>query len=286
MGSTYYDFTEVRPNVYRINSPENVFLDLFIGKEKALLFDTGYGFDDLFAAIREKTNLPLIIVNSHCHPDHACGNFCFTEKIYIHEKEMDSCRWFNTSESRKNAVEDARQMEDPSTKGHRNILPKNFDAEYYVSQGAGNLVPVREGDVFELGGITLEVYEFPGHTMGSIGLYYKEEKLLYFGDAINNFLWLFVPGGGNLNTYRNSLYKARKMDFNGFYCGHNPVEGTRQTLEEFIECAENLDYDSGIPYDVPIAQLYPARVCPRKGYGPFDFDKPGFCAIVIGKDRL
>ena len=115
---------------------------------------------------------------------------------------------------------------------------------------------------------------------------YKEEKLLYFGDAINNFLWLFVPGGGNLNTYRNSLYKARKMDFNGFYCGHNPVEGTRQTLEEFIECAENLDYDSGIPYDVPIAQLYPARVCPRKGYGPFDFDKPGFCAIVIGKDRL
>ncbi len=286
MGETYYEFIEVRPNVYRINSPENVFMDLFVGKEKALLFDTGYGYDDLTAAIREKTDLPLIVVNSHGHPDHACGNFRFAGDIYIHEKDMDSCKWFNNVESRTGAVEDAKQMEDYATKEHRSILPKNFDAEYYINQGAGNLIPVKEGDVFSLGGITLEVLEFPGHTMGSIGLYYKEEKLLYFGDAINSFLWLFLPGGGTLETYRDSLDKARKMDFEGFFCGHSPAEGTSQTLDEFIECAENLDFESGIPYDVPIAKIYPAKVCPRKGYGPFDFDRPGFCAIVIGKDQL
>jgi glyoxylase-like metal-dependent hydrolase (beta-lactamase superfamily II) len=286
MGSTYYEFTEVRPNVYRIHSPENVFLDLFIGKEKALLFDTGYGFDDLPAAIREKTDLPLIVVNSHGHPDHVCGNFRFTGDIYIHEKDMDGCRWFSNFDNRKEAVKGAKQTEDYSTKELRNILPKNFDEEYYVNQGAGNLLPVKEGDVFELGGITLKVYEFPGHSMGSIGLYYQEEKLLYFADAINNFLWLFLPGGGNLDTYLNSLYKARKMDFNGFYWGHSPIQGTGQTLEEFIECAENLDYDNGIPYEAPIAQIYPSRICSRKGYGPFDFDRPGYCAIVISKDRL
>lgn len=286
MGSTYYEFTEVKPNVYRIHSPENVYMDLFIGKERALLYDTGYGFDDLPAAIREKTDLPLIVVNSHGHPDHVSGNFRFPGDIYIHEKDMDICRMFNSTDNRKDNVEDAKQTEDYATKELRNILPKDFDAKYYVSQGAGNLVPVREGDVFELGGITLEVFEFPGHTMGSIGLYYKEEKLLYFSDAINHFLWLFVPGGGSLDTYLKSLYKARNMDYNGFYSGHSPVQGTSRTLDEYIECAENLDYEKGIPYEAPIAQIYPARVCPRKGYGPFDFDKPGYCAIVISEDRL
>ncbi len=261
-------------------------MDLFIGKEKALLFDTGYGFDHLREAIREKTDLPLIVVNSHGHPDHACGNFLFDTDIYIHEKDMEGCRSFNNAKSRAEAAEDAKQMEDYSTHEFRNILPKDFDAEQYARQGAGNLVPVKEGDVFELGGITLEVYEFPGHTMGSIGLYYKEEKILYTSDAINDFLWLFIPGGGNLKTYLDTLYKARKMDFTCFYRGHNPVPGTRETLEELIDCAENLDFEKGTPYDIPLAKIFPARVCPRKGYGPFDFGKPGFCAIVISEDRL
>ncbi len=286
MGSTYYEFTEVRPKVYRIHSPENVFMDLFIGEEKALLFDTGFGYDDLYLAIREKTELPLVIVNSHSHPDHSCGNFRFSEDIHIHKLDMDNCRRFNSAIARAKAVEGAKLMEDYSTHELRNILPKDFDEKYYIGQGTGNLIPVKEGDVFALGGITLEIYEFPGHTMGSIGLYYKEEKLLYFSDSINSFLWLFMPEGGNLNTYLASVYKARRIDFEGFFCGHSPLLGTRKTLEEFIECAENLDYDNGITYDIPIAKKSAARVCPRKGYGPFDFDKPGYCAIVISPDKL
>lgn len=286
MGDTYYEFTEVRPNVYRIYSPENVFMDLFIGKEKALLFDTGYGFDNLKEAIRSKTDLPLIIVNSHGHPDHTYGNYWFDEEIYIHEKDMELCRRFNSVKARAEDAEDAKQTEDYNTHEFRNILPKDFDKEFYAHQAMGKLVPVKEGDVFELGGITLEVYEFPGHTPGSIGLYYKEEKILYVSDAINDFLWLFLPESLNLKTYLASLYKAREMDFLYFYRGHNPAQGTRETLEELIDCAENLDYDYGIPYNIPLTVKMPAKVCPRRGYGPFDFGKPGFAAIVIGKDHL
>ena len=73
----YYNVTELRKNVYRIDSAEQVFMDLFVGTEKALLWDTGYGYGNLKEIIREITDLPLIIVNSHGHLDHSCGNYQF-----------------------------------------------------------------------------------------------------------------------------------------------------------------------------------------------------------------
>ena len=45
----YYRISQFSDSRYRIYDPLGVHMDLFIGKEKALLFDTGYG---LIAAIR------------------------------------------------------------------------------------------------------------------------------------------------------------------------------------------------------------------------------------------
>ncbi|MBM7655541.1 hypothetical protein [Neobacillus cucumis] len=42
----YYHVKQLKENVYRITSDEAVFCDLFVGTEKALLLDTGYGFGE------------------------------------------------------------------------------------------------------------------------------------------------------------------------------------------------------------------------------------------------
>lgn len=39
--SCFYHTEKIEDGSYRINSPENVFSELIVGEEKALLFDTG-----------------------------------------------------------------------------------------------------------------------------------------------------------------------------------------------------------------------------------------------------
>lgn len=64
-----------------------------------LLFDTGYEYGNLKETIRSIIELPLIVVNSHGHFDHVCGDFQFSDNpIYIHERNMEICKKYNTKE--------------------------------------------------------------------------------------------------------------------------------------------------------------------------------------------
>ena len=62
------------------------YMYLLEGDEKALLLDTGYGTGTLRAFVENLTDKPVIVANTHYHPDHAGGNGEF-EKVYM------SCRW-------------------------------------------------------------------------------------------------------------------------------------------------------------------------------------------------
>ncbi len=283
--SYFYHTEKIEDGIYRINSPENVFSELIVGEEKALLLDTGYGIGDLNCTVREITDLPLLIVNSHGHLDHACGNFRFQEPVYIHEKDMELCRQSNGVDTRSEAVDTAKHTMQYDTGEVQNILPAGFDEESYIHQEQGILIPVKEGDVFDLGGITLEVTELPGHTKGSIGLYSREKKILYVGDAINQFLWLFAPEAENLSTYIGTLRKAQTIDFERMFMGHNPVAGTKESLECYLDCALHLNYEKGFPFASPFPSIQAddIRICTREGYSPDDMMKPGFAAIVTSR---
>lgn len=69
---------EVAPRVLvRSNPGFGVNTGLVIGDDKALIIDTGAGprqGADILAAVRERTDLPLIAVNTHAHFDHCFGN--------------------------------------------------------------------------------------------------------------------------------------------------------------------------------------------------------------------
>ena len=60
--------TKIGEDTYRFTETSfgtDVYMYLLIGTEKALLIDTAYGFTDVPAAIRQITDLPLIVVNTH-----------------------------------------------------------------------------------------------------------------------------------------------------------------------------------------------------------------------------
>lgn len=268
-----YRLREVQEGVYRIEN-SHVFMDLLVGEHHALLFDTGYGFDDLHGLVRRITDLPLYVVNSHGHVDHACGNWQF-EEVFIHPEDVGLCVEHNGPRMRMAEMEQAE-------------LPDGFDLNDYLSHDCGRLHPVVEGEVFALGGKTLEVVELPGHTRGSIGLLYREEGILYVGDAVNCFIWLFLPEATKLSVYRNTLYKVRDLPFEKMIQSHEPRVMPKSCLEDYIRLAETADYDAWPVVDTPLAapgQEVKIITLPGNDLDQ-DVGKHGFAAMMISREKL
>lgn len=66
---------------------EEVISYLVLGKNKALLFDTGLGIKNIKKEVIKITNLPITVVNSHNHFDHVGGNKFFKKILLINSLE-------------------------------------------------------------------------------------------------------------------------------------------------------------------------------------------------------
>ena len=264
-----YTLRELEPGFWRIGN-SGVFMDLIVGAHHALLLDTGYGFGDLKAVVRSVTDKPLYVVNSHGHVDHACGNAQFGG-AFLHPADMDLCLAHNGPVMRQAELDTAE-------------VPLDFDMEQYLSLGTGALQPVGEGDVFDLGGVTLRVLELPGHTAGSIGLYCPERRLLYVGDAMNCFVWLFLPEAQPLSTYIATLHRAASIPFTHMVQSHEPDPVPKRKLWDYLDLAEHLDFDGGVRVPAPGFDGE-ALICTRLGIHHDDRTHPGFAAILISREK-
>lgn len=278
-----YYHVEKLDGYYRIGSPEAVFCYLVVGEEKAMLIDTGYAYGDLQRTVKSVTDKPLIIINTHGHCDHVGGNAQFEEMCYIHEADLKLCYEHNKEEMRKsNALRAAHSLNYETGKEY-NALPEPFDMESYCKKGYGKLQGVREGTVFELGGATMEIIETPGHTKGGISVLYREKNLLFAGDAIGFFVWLFLEESTDKEAYIKMLDKLYELNADGYIGGHNPDVMHREDLLIYKRAAEEADYEKGIPFESFLGQEQKPRVCPLDGMTMTDMFKPGFAAVVINE---
>lgn len=266
-----YNVRELEPGLYRIGNSA-VFMDLIVGSHHALLFDTGYGYGDLKAVVRSITDKPLYVVNSHGHVDHACGNQAFGG-AYIHPLDMELCREHNGPQMRRAELDMAE-------------VPPDFDLDAHLGLGPGELKPVGEGDTFDLGGVTLQVIHLPGHTAGSIGLWCPEKKLLYVGDAMNCFVWLFLQEARELATYIRTLHKAARLPFTHMLQSHEPDPVPKRKLWDYLDLAEHLDFEAGTVVPAPFGVESEVRICTRGGLHYDDRSHPGFAAIMISREKV
>ena len=95
LGNSPYEVIKINENTFRIEE-SGVRAFLFIGVEKALLIDTGFGTGDIKKFVGSLTNLPLMLVNTHADRDHIGCNKLF-EKAYMHPAEYD--RYENLTET-------------------------------------------------------------------------------------------------------------------------------------------------------------------------------------------
>ncbi|ADU23323.1 MBL fold metallo-hydrolase [Ruminococcus albus] len=164
---------EVRSGIYLLDEGHEATGYLVVGEEKACVIDTMNGWNDLCAAVRRLTDKPLVLVNTHGHPDHILGNIYFDKEI---DHALISPRDRALAESFFETIPEVKEM---CRKSGHNVPPFG---------------DIREGDVIDLGGRTLEVFELAGHTDGELLLLLREDRILFTGDGINHHLWLQLDG--------------------------------------------------------------------------------------------
>ena len=287
----YYNFQKIRDGVYHITSKEGSFCQLLIGRDKALLFDTAYGYGALRSQIEEITKLPLVVVNSHGHPDHINGNYQFPGPVYISKRDYEMALEQSSVDCRRYSAEGAKKYVTDRQKGRvEYILPcEPYDVESYANAKMPEFDFLEDGQIFDLGDIKLQVIAIPGHTKGCICLWEEKQKILLAGDSFSPFTWLFDENSGSLSEYAKGLRKVMAMKPKYILCGHEAESVEASELEAYLDAAEHCDYEKGMPWNPPIPgceERRDIRVCARPGYVPFQFDKKGYASIVISPDHL
>jgi glyoxylase-like metal-dependent hydrolase (beta-lactamase superfamily II) len=211
------------------NGSDNMYL--VEGRQKALLIDTGLGVARLSAFVRTLTTKPVTVVNTHGHPDHAGGNFEF-KTVYAHPADFAAIRELGSKESR---------MRTGRNTGKGTPAPDMIPIDEAAAAPQAELLPVKDGYIFDLGGRRLEVIESPGHTPGEIVLLDAANRELFTGDNSNALVWLFLGNSRPLEVYLQSLKKlqGRAGEFTTIYPGHGtPLPGA--FIGEQAACVESI----------------------------------------------
>ena len=218
---------QLRPNVYLIDDAGDSTCYLITGSEKALLVDTANGYEDLHAIVRTLTELPVIVVNTHGHGDHVFGNLYFDEA------------WLHPAD---NALYDmffGYAREDLEKRGLKPCPVK----------------PLQIGQIFDLGGVQLEVVDLKGHTAGSVGLLDKAGRILYTGDGLNTHIWMqldhSLPIATLLETFL-ALKEKHGADFDYVAHGHTKVLRDKEILDWMIRGCEEIlagRTENDLPYE-------------------------------------
>ena len=87
MEKNVYEVIRINEHSWRIEE-NGVRMFLFVGTDKALLIDSGFGGGDLKAKVAKLTDLPIVLVNTHADGDHIRCNHQF-DKAYMHPSEFD-----------------------------------------------------------------------------------------------------------------------------------------------------------------------------------------------------
>ena len=83
---------------------------------------------------------------------------------------------------------------------------------------------VADREVMDLGGVTLEFVHTPGHTMGSVCVYYREERVLFTGDTVlGSGTTTINPEQGEVAAYIKSLNMLLGLDVRLICPGHGAV---------------------------------------------------------------
>jgi len=199
----WQDPTANNANTYLINGSKKILIDPghyhFFGNVKDLLSKLSITPQDID-----------LILLTHGHPDHVEAARAFSNAhalIALHEAELD--------------------------------FVKNLAPHYGTAMGITEFEPqilLREGEL-QVGDMKLQVIHAPGHSPGSICIYWPQEKTLFTGDVI------FYQGigrtdlpGGDGSALKESIKSLSSLEVEHMLPGHGEtVSGKALVKKNFSE---------------------------------------------------
>ncbi|MCP4715047.1 MAG: MBL fold metallo-hydrolase [Deltaproteobacteria bacterium] len=180
--------------------------------EKLILIDPGLQryVPDILAAMKQDGLNPddiSTVINTHSHPDHMDGDTYFFDKdvkFTMHEEEEK--------------------------------FLKGIGKEFFSMFGLGE--PQYRVDFYSKEGETtindlkLQIYLTPGHSPGSICVYWPEKKVLVTGDVVfNGSIGRTDFPGGSGPVLKESIEKIAPLDASYLLPGHNEIVEGEQAIK-------------------------------------------------------
>jgi glyoxylase-like metal-dependent hydrolase (beta-lactamase superfamily II) len=200
---------------------EGVFVNncnsFYFGEPFNILFDPGLkNYTDQLLNLMEADGIDIekisYVINTHSHPDHIEGNVNFTKydiPVGMHKDEIKFLKEIGA---------DFFQM-----------MGMDFSEYKYDLE-------LQEGRL-QIGDHELEVYKTPGHSPGSVCIYWREKKVLVCGDLVfEKSFGRFDFPGGNAELLKESIKRVAQLDIEHLLPGHmDIISGKEKVLNNFKE---------------------------------------------------
>ena len=246
---------KVFQGVTHISDAMGVSMTLIEGTESAILFDAGYGTENVKAFVQTLTGKPVSVLLSHGHHDHILGVRWFGESRMCSE-DLDEFRQRTGSLQRMKVAKQAEQKGVPIPEDFMSVCFKEPE-HILFDELSGRF----EKTTVELGQMQVQVIHVPGHTPGSIVLYLKELQLLLTGDDWNPCTWIWFPSSLPVRRWRENmkelvrtLEKEHGQEILHVLCSHQPMVRAAEELKAFLEYMddERLESAPAVDMGVPI----------------------------------
>ena len=233
MGIKHPLIHEIAEDTYLINEFGLVNIYVLVGSERSLVIDAGMGYCNLRAIVESLTDKPYDVVITHAHPDHA-GMLRQFDKVYLNEKEKPSLAW-------------AAKLDfdlDEFVRNNR-LHVGNWEVwdvtEDMINRGTldTEILPLNEGDVFDLGNRKITAYACPGHTAGHLYFIDDTSRIAFTGDCCN-----YNSGSRFATSTRiRDLKKLRAgygKTYDRIFTGHSTYCGTLDVKSHDIAIVDGL----------------------------------------------
>ena len=156
------------------------------------------------------------VIMTHTHLDHIG---CLAE---IRKEIPHAELWVHRSEA-----EPLEQGDERAVWG-MDMFQSMCQAQYGIKPGSFKFQVDRMlegGESLNIGGMAWEVLHIPGHSLGSIGLYYRPEKILIPGDVVyaDYAIGRFDLHGASGAQHRDSLLSLAELEVDILLPGHNRI---------------------------------------------------------------
>jgi glyoxylase-like metal-dependent hydrolase (beta-lactamase superfamily II) len=163
------------------------------------------------------------VLHSHCHEDHFAGSHLYPDVPWLfHEADLPAIRSLD-------ALMDLYGYPEPIRSAWSKQVVERF---HFLPRP--DAVAFRGGDVFDLGGVTVEAIHAPGHTRGHCFLRIEPTGMVYLADVdLSSFGPYYGDAWSDLEDFERTLAMARELDTNYYATFHHigVLEGKAAYLE-------------------------------------------------------